>query len=75
MYHDQATIPSKLLGFGEAVNVTLGLPIVRTSVDHGTAYDLAGTGQADPRGMREAISLAVTLAQSGLAAPPSALDA
>lgn len=66
MYHDQATIPSKLLGFGEAVNVTLGLPIVRTSVDHGTAYDLAGTGKADPRGMREAIALAVRLSRSSL---------
>ena len=64
MYHDQATIPSKLLGFGEAVNVTLGLPIVRTSVDHGTAYDLAGTGRADPRGMCEAIDLAVQLSRS-----------
>lgn len=62
MYHDQGTIPSKLLGFGEAVNVTLALPIVRTSVDHGTAYDRAGTGEADPRGMREAIALAVRLA-------------
>jgi 4-hydroxythreonine-4-phosphate dehydrogenase len=62
MYHDQATIPSKLLGFGEAVNVTLALPIIRTSVDHGTAYDLAGTGRADARGMREAIELAVRLA-------------
>ena len=61
MYHDQATIPSKLLGFGEAVNVTLGLPIVRTSVDHGTAYDLAGSGRADARGMREAIALAARL--------------
>ena len=44
MYHDQATIPMKLVGFGEAVNVSLGLPIVRTSVDHGTGYDIAGTG-------------------------------
>jgi 4-hydroxythreonine-4-phosphate dehydrogenase len=61
MYHDQATIPSKLLGFGEAVNVTLALPIVRTSVDHGTAYDRAGTGKADARGMREAIALAAKL--------------
>jgi 4-hydroxythreonine-4-phosphate dehydrogenase len=61
MYHDQATIPSKLLGFGEAVNVTLGLPIVRTSVDHGTAYDRAGTGTADARGMRQAIELASKL--------------
>ena len=64
MYHDQATIPSKLLGFGEAVNVTLALPIVRTSVDHGTAYDLAGTGKADARGMREAIALASRLAKA-----------
>jgi 4-hydroxythreonine-4-phosphate dehydrogenase len=62
MYHDQATIPMKLLGFGEAVNVSLGLPIVRTSVDHGTAYDRAGRGTADPRGMREAIGLAARLA-------------
>jgi 4-hydroxythreonine-4-phosphate dehydrogenase len=61
MYHDQATIPCKLLGFGEAVNVTLGLPIVRTSVDHGTAYDLAGSGKASDRGMREALLLARAL--------------
>lgn len=58
MYHDQATIVSKLLGFGEAINVTLGLPIVRTSVDHGTAYDLAGTGRASPSGMAAALKLA-----------------
>jgi 4-hydroxythreonine-4-phosphate dehydrogenase len=63
MYHDQATIASKLVAFGDAVNVTLGLPIVRTSVDHGTAYDLAGTGRADAAGMRAAIELAVTLAR------------
>lgn len=61
MYHDQATIPMKLLGFGEAVNVSLGLPIVRTSVDHGTAYDRAGKGTSDARGMREAIELALRL--------------
>ncbi len=61
MYHDQATIPMKLLGFGEAVNVSLGLPIVRTSVDHGTAYDQAGKGTADARGMREAMKLAERL--------------
>jgi 4-hydroxythreonine-4-phosphate dehydrogenase len=61
MYHDQATIPMKLLGFGEAVNLSLGLPIVRTSVDHGTAYDRAGKGTADPRGMVEAMTLAVRL--------------
>jgi len=64
MYHDQATIPMKLLGFGEAVNVSLGLPIVRTSVDHGTAYDRAGKGTADPRGMIEALMLAQLLARS-----------
>lgn len=61
MYHDQATIPMKLLGFGEAVNVTLGLPIVRTSVDHGTAYDRAGKGTADARGMIAAMALAERL--------------
>lgn len=64
MYHDQATIPMKLLGFGEAVNVSLGLPIVRTSVDHGTAYDRAGKGTADARGMIEAMKLAARLVRS-----------
>jgi 4-hydroxythreonine-4-phosphate dehydrogenase len=64
MYHDQATIPSKLVAFGDAVNVTLGLPIVRTSVDHGTAYDLAGKGVADARGMRSALDLGAKLARS-----------
>jgi 4-hydroxythreonine-4-phosphate dehydrogenase len=63
MYHDQATIPSKLVAFGDAVNITLGLPIIRTSVDHGTAYDLAGTGKADASGMSAAIALATRLAQ------------
>jgi 4-hydroxythreonine-4-phosphate dehydrogenase len=62
MYHDQATIACKLLGFGDAVNVSLGLPIVRTSVDHGTAYDLAGAGRASDRGMAAALSLASRLA-------------
>ncbi len=61
MYHDQATIPMKLAGFGEAVNVSLGLPIVRTSVDHGTAYDRAGTWSADARGMQAALALASRL--------------
>jgi 4-hydroxythreonine-4-phosphate dehydrogenase len=58
MYHDQATIPMKLLSFGEAVNLTLGLSIVRTSVDHGTAYDIAWKRVADPGGMLEAMRLA-----------------
>jgi len=57
MYHDQATIPMKLVAFGEAVNVTMGLSIVRTSVDHGTAYDIAWTGVADAVGMRSALVL------------------
>ena len=61
-YHDQGLIPVKLLAFGHAVNVTLGLPIVRTSVDHGTAFDIAGQGIADPSSMIEAILLAARLA-------------
>lgn len=71
MYHDQATIPSKLLGFGEATNITLGLPIVRTSVDHGTGYDIAGRWCADPRGMIEALAIGARLSASDLARPPS----
>lgn len=63
MYHDQATIPMKLAGFGDAVNVSLGLPIVRTSVDHGTGYDRAGSWTADARGMRAALDLAGRLAR------------
>ncbi len=68
MYHDQATIPMKLLGFGDAVNVSLGLPIVRTSVDHGTAYDRAGKGTADASGMIAAMRLAARLAKRDSAA-------
>lgn len=62
MYHDQALAPLKLHAFGKAVNVTLGLPFVRTSVDHGTAYDIAGSGRADPVSMLEALRLAGELA-------------
>ena len=61
-YHDQGLIPVKLLAFGRAVNVTLGLPIIRTSVDHGTAFDIAGRGIADPSSMVEAVLLAAKLA-------------
>ena len=61
-YHDQGLIPVKLLAFGRAVNVTLGLPIVRTSVDHGTAFDIAGKDVADPSSMVEAVLLAARLA-------------
>ncbi len=60
-YHDQGLIPVKLLAFGRAVNVTLGLPIVRTSVDHGTAFDIAGQDKADPSSMIEAVLLAAKL--------------
>ncbi len=61
-YHDQATIAVKCLSFGESVNVTLGLPIIRTSVDHGTAYDIAGKNMADASSMTAAIKLAADLA-------------
>jgi 4-hydroxythreonine-4-phosphate dehydrogenase len=63
-YHDQGLIPIKLMAFGQAVNVTLGLPIVRTSVDHGTAFDIAGKGIADPSSLIEAIKLAAKLTAS-----------
>jgi 4-hydroxythreonine-4-phosphate dehydrogenase len=62
-YHDQGLIPVKLVAFGQAVNVTLGLPIIRTSVDHGTAFDIAGTGVADPASMIAAVLLAARLAR------------
>jgi len=62
MYHDQGLIPFKLLYFRDGVNMTLGLPFVRTSPDHGTAFDIAGKGVADPSSMIEAIRLAVRLA-------------
>jgi 4-phospho-D-threonate 3-dehydrogenase / 4-phospho-D-erythronate 3-dehydrogenase len=63
-YHDQAMIPVKCLSFGEAVNVTLGLPFIRTSVDHGTAFDIAGRGVAEHSSMVAAITLAARLARS-----------
>ena len=63
MYHDQALIPLKTLDMDHGVNVTLGLPIVRTSPDHGTAYDIAGKGIADPSSLIAAIELAATLAE------------
>jgi 4-hydroxythreonine-4-phosphate dehydrogenase len=61
-YHDQGLVPVKLLSFGSSVNVTLGLPIVRTSPDHGTAFDIAGKGVADPSSLIEAVVLAAELA-------------
>jgi 4-hydroxythreonine-4-phosphate dehydrogenase len=77
-YHDQGLIPVKLLAFGHAVNVTLGLPIVRTSVDHGTAFDIARKGVADDGSLVEAILLAAKLSvvradrRGALPAPPDA---
>jgi 4-hydroxythreonine-4-phosphate dehydrogenase len=67
-YHDQGLIPIKLLAFGQAVNVTIGLPIVRTSVDHGTAFDIAGRGVADAGSMIAAVKLAAQLAAHDLEA-------
>jgi 4-hydroxythreonine-4-phosphate dehydrogenase len=64
MYHDQALIPIKTLAFHHAVNVTLGLPFVRTSPDHGTAFDIAGTGRADPGSLIAALALAARLTRS-----------
>jgi 4-hydroxythreonine-4-phosphate dehydrogenase len=62
LYHDQATIAVKASSFGQAVNMTIGLPFLRTSVDHGTAWDIAGTGAADPSSLVEALRLAARLA-------------
>lgn len=66
MYHDQGLAPLKMLAFGNAVNVTVGLPIIRTSVDHGTAYDIAGKGCADPASLLEAVKLASKMASHQL---------
>ncbi|MFT3786956.1 MAG: 4-hydroxythreonine-4-phosphate dehydrogenase PdxA [Tepidisphaeraceae bacterium] len=62
MYHDQGLIPVKLLGFDQSVNLTLGLPIIRTSPDHGTAFDIVGRNRANPGSMRSAIAMAIDLA-------------
>lgn len=64
MYHDQALIPLKALDFAKGVNVTLGLPFIRTSPDHGTAYNIAGTGRADPTSLIEALRVASDMARS-----------
>ena len=69
MYHDQALIPIKTLAFDHAVNVTLGLPFVRTSPDHGTAFDIAGTGRANPASLIAALKLAARLVGAGALAP------
>ena len=64
MFHDQGLPVLKYASFGRGVNVTLGLPIVRTSVDHGTALDLAGTGRADPGSLVEALRIAIDMART-----------
>jgi 4-hydroxythreonine-4-phosphate dehydrogenase len=69
MYHDQALIPLKTLGFDEGVNITLGLPVVRTSPDHGTAFEIAGSGQARESSLMEALRLAGTIARNRRGAP------
>ncbi len=69
LYHDQGLIPLKLLHFMDAVNVTLGLPIIRTSVDHGTAYNLAGTGRAHPGSLSAALRMAAGMARRRFGAP------
>jgi 4-hydroxythreonine-4-phosphate dehydrogenase len=61
MYHDQGHAPVKVLGIESGVNITVGLPVIRTSVDHGTAFDIAGSGIADPRSMVEALRQAAEL--------------
>jgi 4-hydroxythreonine-4-phosphate dehydrogenase len=68
MYHDQGHVAAKMLGIWLGVNVTLGLPIIRTSVEHGTSFDKAGKGTADPRSMNGALKLAATMAFSRKAA-------
>ena len=74
-YHDQGLIPVKLMAFGKAVNVTLGLPIIRTSVDHGTALDIAGRGVADPSSLVHAVLLAAQLAQEKVEPTRAAAEA
>jgi 4-hydroxythreonine-4-phosphate dehydrogenase len=74
MYHDQGLIPLKLLSWEEGVNVTIGLPIIRTSPDHGTAFDIAGQGKADPRSLQAAIALAVDMAAHRRRNEPSDLS-
>jgi 4-hydroxythreonine-4-phosphate dehydrogenase len=72
MYHDQALIPAKTLGFDDSVNVTLGLPFVRTSPDHGTAFDIAGSGKAKPDSLIAALRLADELSANRASQNPDA---
>jgi len=75
MYHDQGHIPMKLIDFEATVNVSLGIPIIRTSVDHGTAFDIAGQNKADPTNMKAAMRLAAQMATGKLASQPFASSA
>lgn len=70
LYHDQGLIPLKMVAFGSCVNLTVGLPIIRTSVDHGTAFDIVGKGVADPGSLVEAVKLAARLAQQRVSTDP-----
>jgi 4-hydroxythreonine-4-phosphate dehydrogenase len=72
MYHDQGHIPMKLIDFERTVNISLGIPIIRTSVDHGTAFDIAGQNRADPRNMQTAMHMAVKMAAGRLSRNPLA---
>lgn len=74
LYHDQGHIPFKMLAFDTGVNLTLGLPIIRTSVDHGTAFDIAWQGKADPTSLFSAIRVAAELARTGSPRGPKALN-
>ncbi|MGP8244692.1 MAG: 4-hydroxythreonine-4-phosphate dehydrogenase PdxA [Bryobacteraceae bacterium] len=73
MYHDQGHIPMKLIDFEGTVNISLGIPIIRTSVDHGTAFDIAGKGLADPRSLKQAMRMAARMAAARRAARVAAL--
>jgi 4-hydroxythreonine-4-phosphate dehydrogenase len=75
MYHDQALIPLKTLAFDSGVNVTLGLPFVRTSPDHGTAFDIAGTGRADPSSLIAALRCGAAIAAARARSTAPALPA
>jgi 4-hydroxythreonine-4-phosphate dehydrogenase len=68
MYHDQGHIPMKLIDFEHTVNISLGIPIIRTSVDHGTAFDIAGQNKADPRNMESALKMGLSMAEGRIAA-------
>ena len=73
MYHDQGHIPMKLLDFDDTVNISIGIPIIRTSVDHGTAFDIAGQDQANPKNMMAAMRMAAAMAKHRMTEPPQAL--